>query len=161
MKKFPKVRMNEIAAVFSYPSDEERLLMLRQVVVRSLTDYYADIMYAKVFILAGDPVTSAQMAGCCCDLITKLVKEKIAFWWRNKCYDRYLASLTDGYLRQQIAKMYEYKMLLDNFAWYHLVSRYSVYKALASIENEQVSLREFLNVYFYKYQNHAVDNSDF
>lgn len=158
MNKFPKVRMNEIAAVLSCQSDEERLLMLRQVVIRSLTDYYADAIYAKVFILSGDPVTSAQMAGCCCGLITKLVKEKISFWWKHRCFDSYAIVQTDVYLCKQIAKMNEYKMLLDNFAWYHWLSRYSVYKALASVENEPVSLREFLNVYFYKYQNYAVSN---
>ncbi len=153
MKKFPEVKMREVAAVFACQKDDERLKLLRQVVIRSLMDYYAVPVNLKMFIVAADPVTSAQMAGLRFDLVTQIVRKKFPLWWNVSLVSTEDVCKSYAYWQGRIARIKEYQRLLDEFPRYHILSRRRIKEAVAGIENEPVSLRGFLRVCFYLYKD--------
>ena len=153
MKKFPEVKMSEVAAVLSCQNDDERLIMLRKVVIRSLMDYYSMALCTKVFMIAVDPVTSAQMAGQRHALISQRVREKFSLWWNVPLVSSQEMEGMYNHWQSRIEKMDECKILLDVFNWYHFKVRIRIHKTLRTIENETVSLRSFLRVCFYLYSD--------
>lgn len=148
MKKFPEVKMSEVAAVLSCQKDEERLQVLKQVVIRSLTDYYSENLCAKCFIFAVDPITSVQVAGRRHALITKRVREKFSLWWNVPVVHSQEIEEMYGYWQSRIEKINEYKNLLRVFNWYHFMVRYRINEALQNVESEAISLRRFLQACF-------------
>ena len=153
MKKFPEVKMREVAAVFACQKDDERLMMLRRVVIRSLTDYYSTLVNSKLFVIAVDPVTSAQMAGRCFEIVSQLVNEKFSLWWNVPLVFTEDTYRSFEYWQGRIEKIKEYQLLLDEFPWYHFMTRNSIKGVLQNIENEPVSLRVFLRACFYLHKD--------
>lgn len=153
MKKFPEVKMREVAAVFACQKDDERLMMLRRVVIRSLTDYYSTFVNSKLFVIAVDPVTSAQTAGRRFEIVNQLVHDKFSLWWNVSLVSTEDICKSYAYWQGRIGRIKECEMLLDEFPWYHFMTRNSIKEALSKIENEPVSLRGFLRVCLYLYKD--------
>lgn len=152
MNKFPEVRMRDVVAVLSCQNDEERVLVLKKIVMRSLTDYYSAAIGMKLFILAVDPVTSAQVAGQRCFLVKQRVHENFSLWWNVPSLPSETLQKYYEYFQERKEKIQEYKMLLEMFHWYHFMIRSRIKSAMAEVENEPISLRNFLRVCFYQYQ---------
>lgn len=153
MKKFPEVKMSEVAAVLACQKDDERLETLRQVVIRSLTDYYSTLVNSKVFMIAVDPVTSAQMSGRRFEIVNQLVHEKFSLWWNVPLVSYQEVEEMYNYWPSRIEKIKECKMLLEEFQWYHFMVRNRIKNTLSGIENEPVSLRGFLRAFFCVYKD--------
>lgn len=157
---FPKVFMKEVFDVVAVNGQVDYLQKAKNVLERSLLDYYAGFSQNKVYILSVDPVTSAQMARYNYQLLQDKVYRTLPEWLEKFCCNNAQVETLQHDVEKKMERFAFYHELLEQTKWYHFCVRAKISESINQLECEEISLQKFVCLILYLYTSRYHVSSD-